>query len=95
MEDALHKVGRVLDLQSFRSELENAQKSELNSWAATCNCIKKQKVRLKVTLPPPDSEVESVVSLVMITYGISCKYGYDNLWNQLMWVRKTIFMGLL
>lgn len=47
--------------------MENAQKSELNIWVAMCNCIKKQKVRLKVTLSPSDSEVESVVIMVMIT----------------------------
>lgn len=80
----MHEVERILDLQSFRSELENALKSELNSWVSTCNHIKKQKVRLKVTLSLPDREVESVASMVMTT-----------LQNTLMWVRKTIFMGLL
>lgn len=84
MRDALYKVKRILELQRFRSKLENALKSDLNSWVATCNRIKKQKVRLKVTLSPPDSEVESVASMVMTT-----------LQNTLMWMRKTIFMGLL
>lgn len=74
----------VLDLQSFRCDLENALKSELNFCVATCNHIKTQKVRLKVTMPPPDSEVGSVASIVMITPQ-----------NTLMWMRKNIFMRLL
>lgn len=67
----MYEVERVLDLQSFRCELENTLKPELNFLVVTRDHIKTLKVRLKVTIPPSDSEVGLLASIIMITLQIT------------------------